>query len=159
MSSRSGKRIIVFFASLVLALTSVCAESTPAKVVGLKNDAGIWWFTAPDGQPFLSIGVNHVQPVYWRAQGDGQFVTKTYGPDFLLPDGEINDSSPGAKVWATRVATNLTNWGFNTLGMHTPPLNCLHRFHCAPMRGLGSDDASFSTNSRAAGSSSFGASI
>lgn len=128
MSSRSGKRIIVFFASLVIALTGICAESPSTKVVGLKNDGGIWWFTAPDGQPFLSIGVNHVQPVYWRAQGDGQFATNTYGSDFLLPDGEVNDSSPGAKIWANRVATNLTNWGFNTLGMHTPPLNCLHSF-------------------------------
>jgi hypothetical protein len=128
MSSRSGKRIIVFFASLVLALTGSCAEPAPAKVVGLKNDAGIWWFTSPDGQPFLSIGVNHVEPVYWRAQGDGQFAVKTYGPDFLLQDGGINDGSPSAKVWADRVAANLTGWGFNTLGMHTPPLNCLHSF-------------------------------
>jgi len=128
MPSRSAKRILFFF--VILALSSVCiwAESGPGQFVGLKNDHGIWWFTAPDGKPFLSIGVNHAEPVYWRDQGDGQFVTKTYGPNFLLPDGEINDDSPAAKEWANRVAANLRTWGFNTLGMHTPQVNCLHSF-------------------------------
>ncbi len=49
----------------------------------------------------------------------------TYGPDLFLPGAEFNDRSAAAGKWAARVASNLSAWGFNTLGMHNPPMESL----------------------------------
>jgi len=96
-----------------------------AAVVGIEQESGVWWFRSPAGGHFLSIGMNHVEPVYWLSPNNKQFVLETYGRDLFLPDGQFNDHSEAARKWAARVAANFKAWGFNTLGMHNPPLESL----------------------------------
>jgi alpha,alpha-trehalase len=92
-----------------------------AGLVGLEMDAaGTWWFTSPTGKQFLSIGANHVEPVYWQSPSNRAFVLELYGPELISADGHLNDGSPAAGKWAQRVATNFHRWGFNTLGFHNP---------------------------------------
>jgi len=76
------------------------------QVCRAEDDHGTWWFTAPDGKPFLSIGVNHAEPAFWRAQGDGQFMLKTYGPEFLLPRMAKSMMPPRRERMGKRVAIN-----------------------------------------------------
>ncbi|MBM3861270.1 MAG: hypothetical protein FJ395_16710 [Verrucomicrobia bacterium] len=106
-------------------LSRIQKPRKPAAAVGIEQEAGVWWFRSPVGKHFLSIGMNHVEPVYWRSPNNERFVLETYGSDLFTPDGQFNDGSEAARKWASRVATNLKSWGFNTLGMHNPPLTCL----------------------------------
>lgn len=64
---------------------------------------GRWWLITPDGKPFFSIGLNHIDPAslrypenihIWQDKYDGSTIT-----------------------WLKEsVAKNLSAWGFNTLG-------------------------------------------
>ena len=100
-------------------------ETSLFAVVRVEQESGVWWFRSLAGKRFLSIGMNHVEPVYWQSPNNQQFVRDTYGPDLFLSDGRFNDGSEAARKWAERVAANLMAWGFNTLGMHNPPLESL----------------------------------
>lgn len=60
---------------------------------------------SPDGMPFLSIGPNHLEPVYWQTPNKTQFVLAKYGPDSFAqePARAITDFShlllrPGGPV-------------------------------------------------------------
>lgn len=110
---------------VMLAGNGFC-ETAPAGFVGLeKDDAGVWWFKSPDGKPFLSIGMNHVEPEYWQSPNNKAFVLETYGPDLFAADGTFQDGSPAADQWAQHVAVAFKTWGFNTLGVHNPLLKSL----------------------------------
>jgi len=111
--------------SLLLAGTGFCKEAATG-FVGLENDSGVWWFKSPEGKPFLSIGINHVEPLYWQSPNNTAFVSETYGPELFSPDGKFRDGSPVVEKWAHRVAVNLESWGFNTFGFHNPLLDSLH---------------------------------
>ena len=115
----------VLGASLLLALTGICGGASAA-CVSVGNEAGVWWFKSPEGIPFLSIGVNHVEPLYWQSPNNAAFVRDTYGAGLFSPEGVFCDGSPAADTWAQRVATNLSSWGFNTLGFHNPLSKSLH---------------------------------
>ena len=94
--------------------------------VSLGKKSSVWWFKSPEGEQFLSIGVNHIEPVYWQSPNNREFAIKTYGPDLFSPEGAINEGSPAAGKWARRVATNFRSWGFNTFGFHNPLSESLH---------------------------------
>lgn len=114
--------------ALLSMLGPLCAAEPPPNltaVIGVGQEAGVWWFRSPDGGRFLSIGMNHIEPVYWSSPNNRQFVRDTYGADLFLPGGEFNDRSDAARTWARRATANLKAWGFNTLGMHNPPLESL----------------------------------
>jgi hypothetical protein len=110
---------------VLLAGNGFC-EKALAPFVTLKNESGVWWFNSPAGKPFLSFGVNHVEPVYWQSPNNTAFVLETYGSDLFAPDGALRDGTPAAEKWAARVATNFNTWGFNTLGFHNPLSKSLH---------------------------------
>jgi len=106
--------------SIGLLLLSLAGNGFCAGFVSLTNDCGVWWFKSPQETPFLSIGVNHVEPFYWQSPNNKAFVLETYGPDLFSQDGNIRDGSPAADQWAQHVATVFKIWGFNTLGVHNP---------------------------------------
>ena len=66
-----------------------------------KRD-GRWWFITPDGAPFWSIGINHIDSAALRyAESDGVW------------EREFGNSH---ERWLRTVADDLRDWGFNTIG-------------------------------------------
>jgi hypothetical protein len=70
-----------------------------------------WWLVTPEGNAFLSLGMNHVHPgwinqpynaAHWRKQ----FGAKTFGDEACRA---------GLRAF---VSSNLKDFGFNTLGIH-----------------------------------------
>ncbi len=62
-----------------------------------------WWFIAPDGHPFFSIGMNHVDSASLRYPESLHIWRERYGND--------------QRRWLQeRVAPDLRDWGFNTVG-------------------------------------------
>ncbi|MCC6355967.1 MAG: hypothetical protein IT577_18925 [Verrucomicrobiae bacterium] len=104
---------------LLLAAPCLCAASQ-AGFVSVEKDAGVWWFKSPDGKPFVSLGANHVEAVYWQSPNNRQFVADMYGPELISPEGNVREGTPAAAKWGRRVAQNFAAWGLNTLGFHNP---------------------------------------
>jgi hypothetical protein len=116
------------YASVVIACTGLVNAAEPCQTgqkgyVGLEQQSGVWWFKSPEGKPFLSIGINHVQVLYWMSPNNLSFAIDTYGPGLFSPKGAFCDGSPAADKWGLRIADNFKKWGFNTLGVH----NALHK--------------------------------
>ena len=67
---------------------------------------GRWWLVDPSGQPFYSIGVDHVSA----------------SPDVDVTTGQcpyceaIASQYPNTAAWASATVTQLRSWGFNTMG-------------------------------------------
>lgn len=113
------KPTLTLLTTLLLAMPNPTLAA-PAGFISVQQQAGVWWFVSPLGKPFLSLGANHVEPVYWQSPSNQQFVLDTYGPELFSPDGNLRDGLPAADKWARRVAQNFDGWGFNTLGFHNP---------------------------------------
>jgi hypothetical protein len=93
------------------------AHAAPA--VSLRETNGAWWFVAPDGELFVSLGMNHVEAPLMLGEHNRQHTLKRYGDDFVGSDGSWNLESEAARRWLSRVRGDLTHWGFNTFGYHT----------------------------------------
>ncbi|GAB6165816.1 agarase [Thermostilla marina] len=62
-----------------------------------------WWFLTPDGRPFFSLGLNHIDPATLRYPENIHLWEDRYGGDIFR--------------WLREsVAPNLQAWGFNTVG-------------------------------------------
>ena len=62
-----------------------------------------WWFITPEGQPFFSIGLNHIDPASLR-----------YPENIHIWEEKYNASTT---EWLLKsVKPNLEKWGFNTMG-------------------------------------------
>ncbi len=62
-----------------------------------------WWFITPEGEPFFSIGMNHIDSTALRYAENVHIWHERYGND--------------QKRWLEeRVAVDLKDWGFNTIG-------------------------------------------
>ena len=64
---------------------------------------GHWWLITPDGKPFFTIGLNHIDPASLRYPENIDIWRNKYGGSTLR---WIKES----------VAPNLQDWGFNTVG-------------------------------------------
>lgn len=62
-----------------------------------------WWLITPDGRPFFSLGINHIDPASLRYPENIHIWRDKYGGSTTR---WIQDS----------VAPNLKTWGFNTVG-------------------------------------------
>jgi hypothetical protein len=62
-----------------------------------------WWLITPDGKPFFTIGINHIDPAILRYPENIDIWRNKYGGSTLR---WIKES----------VAPNLKAWGFNTVG-------------------------------------------
>ena len=114
------RRICGILGAYLLGSAGCLLGSEGTGFVGLVNKDGVWWFTAPDGRPFLSVGANHVEGLYWQSPNNREFVRQTYGPDLVSADGQIKEGGEAAKKWATNVARSFEGAGFNTFGFHNP---------------------------------------
>ncbi|MFC1551892.1 agarase, partial [Candidatus Latescibacterota bacterium] len=69
--------------------------------VGRRN--GRWWFITPQGSPFFSIGLNHIDSATLRYQDNHTIWDEKYHNDM--------------KSWLSgTVRKDLLSWGFNTVG-------------------------------------------
>lgn len=64
---------------------------------------GHWWFITPDGEPFWSIGMNHIDSATLRYEDSGDVWRAKFG----------NSHERWIKE---QVAPDLREWGFNTIG-------------------------------------------
>lgn len=74
-------------------------RSTPAAVFRVSKLDGRWWFLDPDGNAFLSLGVNSVN----LSPGDGRYRQAVFA------------KRGGRRDWAIASVQRLRAWGFNTL--------------------------------------------
>ena len=45
----------------------------------VENRAGHWWFITPSGEPFFSIGMNHIDSSALRYPENGDYFRTKYG--------------------------------------------------------------------------------
>lgn len=71
-----------------------------------EQSNGVWWLVTPEGNAFISKGVNHVSFTADQSPALG-----------YAPYGRANAAKYGtAQKWAEAAATRLRGWGFNTIG-------------------------------------------
>ena len=87
--------------SLTLAPLMTASETHPG-FFQLQQRNGRWWFRDPQGDPFWSIGLNHLDPATLRYVENGDLWHEKYGNDMARWLGSVHD--------------DLQAWGFNTLG-------------------------------------------
>ena len=78
-----------------------------------------WWLVTPEGNAFLSFGINHVEPDLFRQDYNREAWQKRLGVDDL-DDG--TKFTPALRSW---VLETFREYGFNTIGVHNalPVLN------------------------------------
>ena len=79
---------------------------------------GIWWFINADGEKFVSLGVNHIEPHLWLAPYNREATLARYGED-IVKDGRFNSAGEAAKKWIDRQVETTRSLHFNTFGPHT----------------------------------------
>ena len=111
------KRLLIVALHICVGIL-VAAESDPAgNVFYLGKVKGRDCLIDPNGKPFVSLGINHVQALKDKGQPD-------VFSDMFDRDWE--------KACAA-VHTNLTNWGFNTAGYGSPEPLCRMMPYMAPV--------------------------
>ena len=84
----------------------LAGQTTQADADGfftLGRLSGRWWLVAPDGKPFFSLGLNHIDPASLRYPENIHLWREEYGGSTTRWIREA-------------VAPNLKDWGFNTVG-------------------------------------------
>lgn len=82
-----------------------------------------WWMVTPEGNAFLSFGVNHIHGGWWMAPYNGRF----WADKFDVPS--TNDLGFNAKLRESMIRL-LPELGFNSVGVHSdlPLLNAPRPF-------------------------------
>ncbi len=78
-------------------------QAEPSGFFTLAERSDRWWLLTPDGRPFFSLGLNHVDPASLRYPENLHIWKEKYGGSTTR---WIRES----------VAPNLKKWGFNTVG-------------------------------------------
>ncbi|MEM1227902.1 MAG: agarase [Planctomycetota bacterium] len=78
-------------------------QIAPSGFFTLGQRNGHWWLISPGGEPFFSIGLNHIDPASLRYPENLHIWKEKYGGSTVR---WIQES----------VAPNLKNWGFNSVG-------------------------------------------
>jgi hypothetical protein len=70
-----------------------------------------WWLVTPEGNAFLSFGINHLHPDLWKQDFSRVAWQKNLGIDNL----NSPQFYPALREWFLRTCHE---WGFNTVGVH-----------------------------------------
>ena len=112
---------------LLLVMTLACISAFPGVARGDgpnytvdKDKSGVWWFVAPDGTKFYSLGISDVNDQVYMPRPNSRY----YRP--------VEDQFGGdEQAWARSTRELLLSNGFNTLGSwssgRVPAGNGLHR--------------------------------
>ena len=71
-----------------------------------------WWLVTPEGNAFLSFGINHLHPHLWKQDYNREAWQKRLGIDNL----DSREFTPALKTWFLQTCRQ---YGFNTVGVHT----------------------------------------
>jgi len=71
-----------------------------------------WWFVTPEGNAFLSFGINHLYPDLWQQEYNREAWKKRLG----LSNLNGPEFRPALKTW---FLDTCREYGFNTVGVHT----------------------------------------
>jgi hypothetical protein len=102
------------------------ADPTEPPVIGkvgffhLERQEGTWWLVDPDGQRFVTIGMNHVEPSLVLSDVNRRQTLARYGRGFVTDRGAPDREGPEVQRWLKDAMAQVRSWGFNTLGMHNP---------------------------------------
>ncbi|MCL4233148.1 MAG: MBL fold metallo-hydrolase [Deltaproteobacteria bacterium] len=91
-----------------------------ARAIGMRQADGVWWFTRPDGERFVSLGINHIEPVFIGAPSNRSIFMKKYGKDLLNWAKRPNLQGRAVRRWMEESVRQIEGWGFNSLGWHNP---------------------------------------
>lgn len=101
---------VVFAGFFLVGLLVSCSQSLGSKseenaeaFFTLDEVDGHWWFITPLGQPFFSLGINHIDPASLR-----------YPENIHIWEEKYNGST--IEWIENSVKPHLEGWGFNTLG-------------------------------------------
>lgn len=105
------RRVLTAGAGVALAPLQSRAAGVAAKTTQLEPEGfftlgrrkDCWWLITPDGRPFFSMGLNHIDPASLR-----------YPENIHLWRGKYGGST--VRWLKESVAPNLRLWGFNTVG-------------------------------------------
>lgn len=117
-------RIGLLIAVTTLIALDVCHAADADRATGyvhVERIDGVWWFINADGEKFVSIGVNHIEPHLWLAPYNKAATLKKYGSDMVGPGGHFNTNGDAAKKWIDAQVNTTRELGFNTFGKHTHP--------------------------------------
>ncbi len=110
---------LVVLVSLLATLSSAKEEATG--FIYVKQIDGVWWFVDPDGEKFVSNGVNHIEPHLWLAPYNKEATLKKYGADMVDDHGHFNTHGRAAQKWIDQQVETTKSLHFNTFARHTHP--------------------------------------
>ncbi len=87
--------------------------------IEVRNIDGIWWLVNSRSEPFVSVGVNHVQGDCWLAPYNRQHSLEAFGDDLAGEGKSFNPHGQGVRNVMQWVKARMTEMNFNTLGIHT----------------------------------------
>jgi hypothetical protein len=90
----------------------------PNDVVSLEQIDGTWWFVGPDDEPFVTLGVNHIEPHLWLGSYNEEETLERHGNDFVTMYNTFNPYGNGAEHWIQTIVDTVKDLGFNSFGRH-----------------------------------------
>ncbi|MGI9544845.1 MAG: hypothetical protein ACR2MX_16395 [Cyclobacteriaceae bacterium] len=103
VNRRSFLRTAISLGVLMLGSNRSSAKGTSEGFFTIDFRKGHWWLITPEGEPFFSIGLNHIDPASLR-----------YPENIHIWHDKYDGST--IKWLKESVAKNLKKWGFNTVG-------------------------------------------
>ena len=109
--------LLSFLALFASQRTVTAAEATG--FIRVEQIDGVWWFINAEGERFVSLGVNHIEPHLWLAPYNKKATLERYGEDMVDENGRFNTDGEAAKKWIDRQVEIVHGMSFNTFGPHT----------------------------------------
>ncbi|MBT7299853.1 MAG: hypothetical protein HN849_10085 [Victivallales bacterium] len=77
-----------------------------------EHDGTRWWMVTPEGNVFLTLGINHYHAHLWAQDYNRDHWIAEFGAQQAMDDA-------WCKGWHARVGSDLQHLGLNSLGIHT----------------------------------------
>ncbi len=114
---------MIYFLSLLVSVF-MGTQVQAAKATGfirVEQIDGIWWFIDADGEKFVSMGVNHIEPHLWLAPYNREETLERYGADLVDAKGRFNTKGRAARQWIDQQVRHCRDLNFNTFAKHIHP--------------------------------------
>ncbi|MFC2089359.1 beta-agarase [Bacteroidota bacterium] len=85
----------------------------------VKQIDNVWWFIGPDGERFVSQGVNHIEPHLYLAPYNKEETMKKYGDELIDGKGLFDTNTEAAQKFIDGQIAICKDLHFNTFAKHT----------------------------------------